>query len=98
MHPACALCRGACCEFFALPVRGLGWPEDVTRWLELHGQTVATAVEFNCACTKLVDGKCSIYASRPHLCSEYEVGGDHCRYTVETRRAAQADAILKLMP
>jgi hypothetical protein len=98
IHPACALCRGACCEFFALRPKAWGWPADVAQWLEFHGEPSPLEVMFNLPCKKLVDGKCSCYVDRPKMCAEFAVGSDDCRTCIKLRRRPeQAAEILKLV-
>ena len=96
-HPACALCRGACCESVVLPL-----PQEpgVKRWLSLRGKVVdlhGSLVRLECKCSALVNGQCSIYQDRPTPCKDYEVGGAACRATVAERRPVSAAEIFRLM-
>lgn len=85
-HPACELCRGACCETVLFPKAASN--PDIDQWLGLRA--IATTHNGNhlcqCRCTKLRHGRCTIYDERPNLCSEYMVGGDACRATVKAVR------------
>ena len=92
MHPACQLCRGACCESLVLHLP----PTDAGTWLGFHGQPIGDRhVEFATPCSKLSTcGKCSIHRTRPEHCRTYAVGGPDCRATVARRRPKQAAAIL----
>ncbi len=96
MHPACALCRGACCESLVvdLPTGDLG------RWLGYHGRTLPSAeVELAAPCRHLETcGTCAIWEKRPAPCHVYTVGGADCRATIARRRPAQAPAITALLP
>lgn len=84
MHPACQICRGACCEAIMLPP--CRDPED-TRWLALHGREVDGRVELLCQCHHLLpDGSCGCYEDRPRTCRVYEVGGVACLRAVRRRR------------
>lgn len=97
MHPACALCRGACCESIVLP----GIPSgEVYRWFLYHGQEISGGVlEFPLPCRHLETcGRCAIHEHRPEPCRTYEVGGLNCRATIARRRPAQAREILALLP
>ena len=97
IHPACALCRGACCESFALNPQAWGWPAHVCQWLEFHGEPSPLGVEFPLPCKKLVDGRCSVYADRPAMCDQFAVGCDACKVCITRRRTEQVAEILKLV-
>lgn len=51
--------------------------EDHKRWAELHkGVSIIkrdgiSFMRVDTECSKLVDGKCSIYKDRPNVCKEY---------------------------
>jgi hypothetical protein len=98
IHPACALCKGACCEGFALNPRAWGWPDDVSRWLEFHGERSVLGVEFDKPCKhKCSDGKCGIYYDddRPAMCASFEVGSEACLHCIKTKRIEQSEEILR---
>lgn len=60
-----------CCEDIIIPL-GYKIPEDMKRWIELHGiETESKAIKLKVSCLKLKDGKCSIYEDRPDICREY---------------------------
>ncbi len=97
-HPACALCKGACCE--SILVNSLPVDQDNTEFYRARGFNVTgdyAWIETRCpqldAC-----GKCAIFATRPKQCVAYPVGGAACRITVKHRRPDQAEAILALLP
>lgn len=97
MDPACAVCKGACCETMLLDLRKVMSP-DVLRWFELHGEQESNGTRLNCACSKLKNGKCSIWDDRPQVCKMYEVGSQACRNAVRTRRAEyKAEEILRII-
>ena len=92
LHPACALCRGACCEsIVSRPPTA-----DVGRWLGLRGQPLADGrIEIAVPCAALSGaGTCGIHATRPDVCRAYVVGGPDCRLTILRRRQACASEIL----
>lgn len=72
-----ARCGGACCEYMIFWLNPEQCPPDTQRWYELHGCKVdrlsakMVAVHVPIPCTKLVDGKCSIYEDRPEMCRNY---------------------------
>jgi hypothetical protein len=99
MHPACQLCRGACCESLVLNLP----PTDAGTWLGLHGKPITGPVgggthEIEARCTKLSScGRCTIHTTRPEHCKSYAVGGADCRATVARRRPRHAPAILAIL-
>ena len=74
----CEVCLGACCEEFVLP-RGDA-RDPASAWFALHGTETGSeekpTLTFECACTKLLEGRCSIYNSRerPIICTIYPAG------------------------
>lgn len=97
IHPACALCKGACCESFAMQPRSMGWPDHVCQWMEYHGKVTEIGVEFEQPCSKLKSGLCSVYETRPKMCQDFKVGSTGCLHAVATRRTSQEAEIKALM-
>lgn len=95
LNPACALCRGACCESFIAPVRYAD--EDSQRWLSYHGEVTEQGIYLDCKCAKLKHGKCGIYESRPNVCRTFQVGSPNCIASVYRRREHKAEHIIQLM-
>ncbi len=95
MHPACQLCRGACCESLVLNLP----PTDSGTWLAYHARPLGGALhEIESRCTKLAAcGRCTIHATRPEHCRTYPVGGPDCRATVSRRRAVISEQIISLL-
>ena len=90
----CQICKGACCEEFALPLRGIHPERDVDRWVLLHAEVErnlgAAMMRFECRCNKLTEeGTCSIYEERPDLCRNYLPGSTACLDTVKRRRTSE---------
>lgn len=94
MNAACEICRGACCESMVM-----GLPHgDFGVWLRYHGEPIGKErVELPSPCRMLVEGKCSVWESRPEHCRCYEVGGEACRATVRRRRPGQWQEIFRAM-
>ena len=92
----CEICKGACCETFALKFAQLD--EDKRRWIGLHGKTHENGlVEFNCRCQHLTNhGKCGIYETRPEVCKTAEVGGYACLTAIHNRRSVLQAAKIEL--
>ena len=93
MASPCDLCRGACCEGIILPVK-VNEP-DVKRWLSYHGEDVGRGWLFPCKCSKLKNGKCKIYSTRPNVCREFDVGSPGCLEAIELRRPHKKEAIIE---
>lgn len=83
IHPACAICKGSCCETLQFPLPD---DPDLARWLGFHGKVRGGRVRLETPCSKLVSGQCSVHADKPKVCRDFEVGGDLCRSAVVTRR------------
>lgn len=94
MNPACALCRGACCESIALPIP-TDPDVDTVRWLSYRGTIRNQMLRIEARCSQLTpDGQCGQWASRPKPCQDYPVGSDACRYAITERRSTNAGEIL----
>jgi len=89
----CRICAGACCESFQLPVTELPsgdeFQRDINRWLGLHATNDGEFLTFECRCTKLADGLCSIYDKRPTFCRSFQAGGPECLATLRERRTPE---------
>ena len=96
MNKACERCRGACCESIILQVNAPNG--DVGRWVDYHGTRTKNGIEFACQCSKLKDGKCSIYETRPQVCKVFKVGSPECLYALHRKRTeSEVKAIVELM-
>ena len=85
----CEVCRGACCEFVLLDVQTTLDP-DTQRWFDLHTTTIRGHRCFESKCSMLSDkGRCNIYADRPKMCVDFEVGGERCIEAVLHRRTPE---------
>jgi Fe-S-cluster containining protein len=82
----CDICKGACCESFALSFTGLD--EDKKRWILFHGHRAGNGrIEFECRCEHLGNrGECKIYDRRPEICKAFPVGSPACLHAINTRR------------
>jgi len=60
-----------CCEDIWLPL-AVTPNEDIKRWIELHDIEVkGNKARIKNKCSKLKDGRCSIYEDRPNNCREF---------------------------
>lgn len=71
--------------------------EEAKRWIELHGEPAARGTRFLCQCSKLKDGKCSIYEERPGVCKEYKVGSRGCLEAVHRFNPEKEEQIRRLI-
>lgn len=60
-------------ESMNLPFTVMGWQEPTWKSDEDGGREYGSVI---CNCPKLVDGRCSIYATRPGTCRRYTPGAD----------------------
>jgi len=91
------MCKGACCEvtYFNAPL-----DEDHNRLMEYKSVFIDEEngrLFYRCGCKKLVNGLCTIYDSKPKICSEFAVGSVLCISCVNELRPKKAKAILALM-
>lgn len=89
--PPCDRCAARCCRYFALEIDRPVTPadHDRIRWFLVHERTAVWVeggdwyLEVRNECRSLErDGKCGIYATRPHVCREYGMpeSEDRCEY------------------
>ena len=94
IHPACALCRGACCECV---LQKPGKTDDLA-WWDARGEATPFGYMLLTRCRHLTfTGKCAIYEERPFACEVFLPGCAECREVVKRRRPARAAEILKLV-
>jgi len=76
-------CEGCdhCCRYVALPIRRPRTRRDFEeiRWYVLHENVSVYidwegdwGIQFHTSCRWLEDGRCTHYALRPHICSDYD--------------------------
>ena len=71
--------------------------KEAKKWIELHGEPTTKGTRFLCQCSKLKDGKCSIYADRPRVCKEYAVGSRGCLEAVRRFNPDKQNEIRRLI-
>jgi len=60
-----------CCEDIILPL-GININNDIKQWIEFHNIEVQNKViKVNNKCSKLNNGRCSIYEQRPNNCKDF---------------------------
>jgi len=72
----CKRC-GKCCRIMDFPFPPGKPSKDFIRWAKFHEKTKIVKqrdgywIRFELKCSKLKNGRCSIYKNRPELCKEY---------------------------
>jgi Fe-S-cluster containining protein len=100
IHPACALCRGACCEFVRLSIGLLAEGHDAARWAGYHGtfDPSMQTVELNCRCSKLTpEGLCAVQDHKPQMCLDAIVGGPSCVHAIGRNRPELRSRLMMLL-
>jgi Fe-S-cluster containining protein len=74
----CEQC-GECCESMEFPV--VADADGYYQWIVIHGGEVVfkhglLLARLPLPCSRLEDGKCGIYDSRPQMCRDYECERD----------------------
>ena len=60
-----------CCNDIILPL-AFEPDEDIKRWIEFHNiEVMEKMIKIKNKCSKLENGKCSIYEQRPNNCRNY---------------------------
>lgn len=74
----CAACTACCCRLEVILMGEDDVPEkfiEVDRW---GGQVMARRADGWCAALDRDTMRCRIYARRPGVCRDFEMGGDDC--------------------
>lgn len=97
MHPACAICQGACCESITVPVETPAQRDYARVRGTLELAIGGEQMRVHSVCPQLTAaGCCGIWATRPGICEAYPVGGSGCRAAIRALRPEQADELLDL--
>ena len=97
----CRVCGGACCEGFKLQMdlAAVQSPDpDFARFLSFRHAPGVINVHLDIPCDKLCAGKCTIYADRPKVCHDFEVGGPACLHVLSMRRSPEQIEKIKNTP
>jgi len=76
--PACSNCEASCCRLEVRLITDTGVPDqfiEINRWGE---QSMARLADGWCAALDRDTLRCSIYAQRPLVCREFEMGEYDC--------------------
>ncbi len=75
---SCARCEACCCRLEVMILTDTGVPEhfvDTDKW---GGRRMARLEDGWCSALDRDTLSCMIYAHRPWVCREFEMGGDEC--------------------
>ncbi len=94
MNPACAACKGACCETLTLP---MPTQANIIEWISLRGRVEGKMIRVEVPCRELTgDGACGIHATKPQICRDFAVGSPACISAIRARRGNDAARLIKL--
>jgi uncharacterized protein len=74
----CSDCQACCCRQEAMLFGDLEIPAQFIATNQRGGDSMARLADGWCAALDRNSMKCSIYAKRPWICREFELGGDEC--------------------
>lgn len=74
----CSTCDAACCRLQVLLIGDSEVPEYLVEWSEWGGQVLRRLEDGWCAGLDRTTLRCTIYAQRPQVCRDFEMGGDEC--------------------
>lgn len=75
---SCATCRACCCKLEVLLMGDDDVPERLTRQDRWGGWTMRRLDDGWCVALDRATMLCTIYAQRPGVCRDYEVGDSDC--------------------
>ena len=76
----CETCKACCCRLEVILMGEDAPPErfvETDRW---GGQVMARLDDGFCAALDRSTRRCTIYAQRPGVCRDFDMGGDDCRF------------------
>lgn len=76
---SCECCEAACCRLQVLLIGDPEVPESFTEWSDWGGQVMRRLDDGWCAALDRQTMRCTIYAQRPQVCRDYEMGAGECR-------------------
>ena len=75
----CDSCAASCCRLEVLLLSDTGVPDYLTSTDAWGGQVMRRLDDGWCAALDRGTLRCTIYANRPWVCRELQMGGDDCR-------------------
>jgi len=83
---SCSSCAACCCRLEVLLLTDTGVPERFIDEDDWGGQVMRRLDDGWCAALDRNTMRCTIYASRPLICREFELGSDDC---LEERKGSE---------
>ncbi len=74
----CSTCKALCCRLQVLLIDDNDVPGHLIEWSEWGGQVMRRLADGWCAALDRFTLRCTIYAQRPQICRDYEMGGSEC--------------------
>lgn len=75
----CSSCDAACCRLQVLLIDDADLAEGLLEWSEWGGQVMRRLEDGWCAGLDRSTLRCTIYAQRPQVCRDFEMGGYDCK-------------------
>jgi len=75
---SCDRCEAACCRLQVLLIGDGTVPAVMTEWSDWGGEVMHRRDDGWCTALDRVTLRCTIYARRPQICRDYEMGGSDC--------------------
>lgn len=85
---SCSNCRACCCRLEVMLISDTGVPEQFISVDQWGAETMLRLADGWCAAIDRETFMCTIYANRPWICREFEMGSAECR---EERAAMQIE-------
>lgn len=82
---SCVRCRAVCCRLQVLLIGDSAVPPSMEAQSDWGGAVMRREADGWCTALDRRSMRCTIYAQRPQVCRDYEMGGSEC---VEERRLA----------
>lgn len=82
---SCERCRAVCCRLQVLLIGDSAVPPSMEAQSDWGGAVMRREADGWCTALDRRSMRCTIYAQRPQVCRDYEMGGSEC---VEERRLA----------
>lgn len=86
---SCTNCRACCCRLEVMLISDTGVPAEHIAVDQWGAETMLRLADGWCSAVDRETFLCTIYANRPWICREFQMGSEECR---EQRVAMQIDA------
>ncbi|MGA7801127.1 MAG: YkgJ family cysteine cluster protein [Gammaproteobacteria bacterium] len=77
-HHTCDTCEALCCRLQVLLIGDNDIPAAMTEWSDWGGEVMRRRDDGWCTALDRSTMRCTIYAHRPQVCRDYEMGGPEC--------------------